>query len=217
MRPALLLSQQIDQLASLYLSSQPTNEPLSKADRQAVSTWLLFDTEFAKSVEGDSQLRFERAVALRRVGFANMLLGDIDAAIEALNPALDVLDQLREEEPTNISLSVEGAGGYSQLAQLYHRQGNREQATLSCDRAFALLQSELHGMSQEWDDEVKRPLAQLARLYSSLGSSIDAAKVASANREVLERLLQERGDSPEDMALLKASLQIINAANADQS
>ncbi len=216
-QPTLVLAQQVDQLANLYLSPKTANRELAESDRSAVETWLLFDSRFAESSALVTHLRFERAITLRRVGLSNMLLGNTTASAEALDEADSILAQLQEEEPTNISLLIERSGCNAQQAQLQIRIGNRTKAIGHCDDALALLKGKLNGLSEEWDAEVKTPLTHLARLYGLLELPTKAAEVASLNQAVLERLIGFRGGTAEDNALLQECMQIISAAGNSSS
>lgn len=213
-RTTLLLAQQVDKLASFYLDPLASKESLSATDRDAISSWQMYDREFVSLASSQPDLRFERASTLRRVGYANMLDGKFKETRSALEQSYRIFEELLSQEPASISVKMELAASQTQLAQLSQLEGNYVQALEECSRAINLLDVKNATRSEEYEDAVKFQLAHLARLLLSLDAPDKARELASANVVILERLIGDRGPTPEDEGLLSLSLELLKKAEA---
>lgn len=209
---ALLLVQQVDRLAMNYLETL-TGEALPPREREGLATWIAFDRRFVELNRDDSSLAFEVATAMRRIGYANLLSGDLDQARDYLQQASGIFTSLENEFPTSISYRIDHAATRLQLAQLERLQNSRSAAIEECEKALQVLQIEQTLDSGEFEQSATQLINSAAKLLLALGQEQRARQLAEKNIAILERHTGGSSDSPQKAKLLDESRQILQSTS----
>lgn len=185
---ALLLVQQVDALSQEYLlHSNPSSEPGGDG-QSSLRTWLRFDSQFVEENRGDAQMRFEVAVALGRIGVAQMMLRENTASLAAFDEAGVLFSDLQRDYPENFLYRHEESAIWMHKAELNTRVGRLDEARAECQQALDLLAVNDGPRSDERDESLKTILGELLHLATAMHAVELSEAIATARLEALERL-----------------------------
>jgi tetratricopeptide (TPR) repeat protein len=143
--------------------------------RRLLEKALRFFQEFLQARGDDPTVRFEAALAYRRVGEIQRLLGQNGPGAEASKKAIDHLESLRAEHPEQPSYRHELARTYSARGLVLAELGRREAMEQDFQQARDLLQ----GLTREYPDRPDYSL-DLARTLNGFGERLGDSKPAEA-------------------------------------
>lgn len=208
----LLLIQQLDKLATSYLDPIAGTQMLANRDRENIEVWMTFDQRFME-INGDSpDMQFELASTARRLGLSAILLGEAEQSRSFLDESANLFGQLKQRHPGNISFRIEYIAAQTLLARVSMLEGNRARSLAECQSMIELLRLENKIQTEEHDDAIKLRLRDVAHLLLSLDEPELAASIAKTNVEILERLLQIRGNAFTDQVLLNEAREVLRSS-----
>jgi tetratricopeptide (TPR) repeat protein len=176
-------NQQLDALFQKHWNAIPDGQPLRRSDRELLDTWIRYDTTYVYENAGQADCRFTLATIHRRIGETAQLLGDQAAADKHFRKAIELFQQLAEDEPSACTNAAEAADTLTRLAWVARARGDPESARRATDRALKLMESApLRGQ-----DDFN---AQCAFAYNSLGDLANLQDEPEFARLMWERSVQ---------------------------
>jgi hypothetical protein len=153
------------------------------------------------------------ATALRRIGFASLLLQEKQQAREYLERADQQFTELENQFPRAISYRLDHVATRLQLAQLEQLENNSQAAINQCQAAIAILQIENTLDNGEFDLGVSKLIHSASQMLMSLGKVEAARQLSSRNIAILEQLDDRQVNQSIKAQLLEESRKIAQSAN----
>jgi tetratricopeptide (TPR) repeat protein len=176
--------------STLLKSQLPGLQPLR---RQLLDTALKFYQGFAQQHRDDKSLQAELARASDRVARISDELGAKPEALAACRRAIELWEELRQEQPANAAYRHELAQCYGNLGYLQSRSGAEGEAALaSLQKARALAEglTRSYPDNPEYQKTLARAAADLGRWYQEHDSPQALTHFGDALK-VWERLAKE--------------------------
>eukprot|EP00913_Durusdinium_trenchii_P035318 g33048.t1 len=149
--------------------------------------------EFVEQHANDESLRADLAKAHANLGFIEAVIGEKEKAVAALLLAIDIYQQLADDNPAIVKYRSELAEAYGNLGAVHRQTGQPEES-------LAALRKSLKLSKQVVADEPANPehAADLAAGYTSVGTACyetgkitEALAAQNAARAIYEKLVRD--------------------------
>jgi tetratricopeptide (TPR) repeat protein len=193
------VNQTLTHVADEVLPNLPPTPQTDSVRRMLLADALRFYQQFLRDNAGDSEVRRETAVAFRRVGEINQLLGDHEPAETAFHKAIELFDELQRDFPESTEYTRELANAHDKLGQLFQTTSKPDEAERSFRHAIELL-SQLNTQAPSvaaHRHQLARSLYNLGLVLKLTGRPGDAETAYDRSIELLDEL---RSEAPENFA-----------------
>lgn len=134
-----LLSQQLDELFQFFTRRVAEADSLTPDDRLTLESWLEFDERFIERVQNRETLKFERVNAHLRLGHGLYLLQMTEPSIAHFKAAIELLNELLEENPMIASYRLDQSDAYYALSRSIKVSGRNAEALEAIEAAIRIV------------------------------------------------------------------------------
>lgn len=134
-----LLSQQLDELFQFFIQRVSDDATLAPEDRALLQNWLEFDERFIERIRDRNILKFERVNAHLRLGHGLYLLELAEPSIAHFETAIELLEDLLEENSMIASYRLDQSDAYYGLGRSKKVLGRNREALEAIETAIRIL------------------------------------------------------------------------------
>lgn len=197
----------VDELGAMVTNHLASVPGLEEFRRELLEKTLAHYERFVEKAQGNSELKFDLAFSLSRIGEVRGQLGDFSAALQAYEEAIGVYRDLIAADPHLARFRHDLALCSNNMGQLHEQLGDIESAR-DCYQSAILgfrVITEQHPDERVYPQGLALSLSNLGSLHRKTGA-LDAARVTYGEAvSIQEALLPASSDDPELVAQLAAS------------
>jgi tetratricopeptide (TPR) repeat protein len=152
---ALCRAEQVDGAFRELVQVGTFDGELTESSRRILETWVQHDRQFLERTGGNEALQAERATAHRRLGQGLLYLRRRAEAADHLRRAGTLFEELRRENPAELSYANEAFDAYVKLAETLGALNRGEEGMAALEKASAIFPGSSSGSLLDSESELR--------------------------------------------------------------